>query len=67
MNETSMDQKGITERPIIDVVCSWRCSINSLTHISFIKVLYGKNAFSAGYEFLAVIPQVATWQNWTQG
>lgn len=45
MNETSMDQKGITERPIIDVVCSLRCSINSFTDMSFIKVLYGKNAF----------------------
>jgi len=46
-----MDQKFIIERVIIDLVCSWRCPVNSFTDVSFIMVVYGENAFWAAGGF----------------
>ena len=47
-----MDQKFIIERVIIDLVCSLRCPVNSLSDISFTMVVYGENAFWAAGGFL---------------
>lgn len=58
--------KLMIQRVIIDLVCSWRCPVNDVTGISFLILLYGENANRVAEEYLAAIPQVATWQHWTQ-
>ena len=45
--KTSMDQKFIKQRVIIDFVYSWWCPVRSFTDVSFTMVVYGENAFLA--------------------
>lgn len=66
-HKTSTDQKFITERVIIDVVCSSRRLVNSLTGVTFIMVVFGENAFWVLGGFFIAIPRVTTGKNCLQG
>lgn len=58
--KTSVDQKFIIERIIINLVCSSRCPVNSFTDVSLIMVADGENVFWVTRGFFVAIPQVAT-------
>ena len=47
----------------VDLVCSWRCPVNSYTDVTIIMMIYSENASWVTAEFFAL----ATGQNWKQG